>query len=153
MQNNINYRVLLTTSGIGSRLGTATKYTNKSLVTVGDRAAISQIIESYPDDIEIVITVGYFGDHVRDYVSLAYPNTVLDIWEELLTEENLIYIEVPTYDSIDMKQSYWLVYEHMSYFSKYSFLKLMNAKFREVEYGIHKDNNIYYIGRKRNKKI
>jgi choline kinase len=82
----VEYKVLLTTSGIGSRLGTLTSYTNKSLVTVGNRAAISQIIESYPDNIEIVITIGYYGDHVCDYVSLSYPN------------KNITFIEVDNYD-------------------------------------------------------
>lgn len=68
------YKILITTSGTGSRLGNLTEYTNKSLVTVGDKAALSTIIESYPDDIEIVITLGYYGNHVKDYVTLAYPN-------------------------------------------------------------------------------
>lgn len=68
------YKVLITTSGIGSRLGDLTKYTNKCLVRVGKKPAISYIIESYPEDIEIVITLGYFGNQVKDFLTLAYPN-------------------------------------------------------------------------------
>ena len=67
------YKVLITTSGIGSRLGNLTKYTNKSLVRVGKKPTLSYIIESYPEDIEIVITLGYFGDYVKQFVELAYP--------------------------------------------------------------------------------
>ena len=52
------YKVLITTSGIGSRLGDLTKYTNKSLVRVGDKPAISHIIESYPEDTKFVVTLG-----------------------------------------------------------------------------------------------
>ncbi len=37
--------VLITTSGTGSRLGDLTNYTNKSLVPVGDKYCISQLIE------------------------------------------------------------------------------------------------------------
>lgn len=67
------YRVLITTSGLGSRLGELTNYTNKSLVRVADKPAISYIVESYPEDTEFVITLGHFGDHVKQFLQLAYP--------------------------------------------------------------------------------
>lgn len=51
------YKVLLTTSGLGSRLGNLTKFTNKSLVRVGDKAVISYIIETYPKDVEFVVCI------------------------------------------------------------------------------------------------
>ncbi len=70
---NNKYKVLVTTSGIGSRLGEFTKYTNKSLLRVGKKPAISHIIESYPADIEIVVTLGYFGNQVHDFLTIAYP--------------------------------------------------------------------------------
>lgn len=68
------YKVLITTSGTGSRLGNLTKYTNKSLIRVGKKPAISYIIEKYPENIELVITLGYFGNQVKNFLSLAYPN-------------------------------------------------------------------------------
>jgi len=67
------YKVLLTTSGVGSRLGNLTKYTNKALVRIGDKPAISYIVEQYPADVEIVVTLGYFGQQIRDFLELAYP--------------------------------------------------------------------------------
>jgi len=66
--------VLITTSGIGSRLKEHSKYTNKSLIKVGDKYAICHIIESYPEITRFVITLGYFGNFVRDFLILAYPN-------------------------------------------------------------------------------
>lgn len=69
----MNYKVLITTSGIGSRLGELTNYTNKALIRVGKKPAISYIVERYPDEIELVITLGYFGDHVQQFLELAYP--------------------------------------------------------------------------------
>jgi NDP-sugar pyrophosphorylase family protein len=72
----LNYKVLITTSGIGSRLGEFTKFTNKSLLRVGKKPVISHIIESYPLDIEIVITLGYFGKQVKDFLNIAYPKRV-----------------------------------------------------------------------------
>jgi choline kinase len=68
--------ILITTSGIGSRLGELTKYTNKCLVRVDDKPAISHIIESYPEDSNFVITLGHFGDHVKDFLQLAYPSKI-----------------------------------------------------------------------------
>jgi len=68
------YKVLITTSGLGSRLGNLTDYTNKALIRVADKPAISYIIESCPTDIEFVITLGHFGSHVKQFLQLAYPN-------------------------------------------------------------------------------
>lgn len=68
------YKVLLTTSGLGSRLGNLTKFTNKSLVRVGDKAVISHIIDSYPDGVEFVVTLGHQGSHVKQYLMLAHPD-------------------------------------------------------------------------------
>jgi len=79
------YKVLLTTSGLGSRLGNLTKFTNKSLVRVGDKPTISHIIESYPDDVEFVVTLGHYGSHVKQYLTLAHP------------EHNITFVEVDNY--------------------------------------------------------
>jgi choline kinase len=70
----VEYKVIITTSGLGSRLGELTNYTNKSLVRVADKPAISYIIESYPSQTEFIITLGHFGSHVKQYLQLAYPN-------------------------------------------------------------------------------
>ncbi|OGG72657.1 hypothetical protein A3A38_00260 [Candidatus Kaiserbacteria bacterium RIFCSPLOWO2_01_FULL_53_17] len=69
----MNNTVLITTSGVGERLGDLTKYTNKALVRIGTKPAISHIIESYPTGTRFVVTLGYFGEQVRDFLSLAYP--------------------------------------------------------------------------------
>jgi choline kinase len=76
MKKSTAYKVLITTSGTGSRLGEITQYTNKSLVKVGKKPAISYIIESYPKNTEFVVTVGYFGDQVCDFLKLVYPDRV-----------------------------------------------------------------------------
>jgi len=65
--------VIITTSGTGERLGLLTKYTNKSLVKVGDKYGICWIIESYPKYFNFIITIGYYGNLVKDFLLLAYP--------------------------------------------------------------------------------
>ena len=67
------FKVLLTTSGIGSRLGEITQYTNKALVRIGDKPSISHIIEMYPLGSQFVVTLGYYGNQVRDFLEIAYP--------------------------------------------------------------------------------
>ncbi len=71
--NSTDYKVLITTSGIGSRLGEFTKYTNKTLLRVGEKPVLSYIIESYPESTNFVVTLGYYGDQVRDFLEIAYP--------------------------------------------------------------------------------
>jgi len=70
----MNYKVLITTSGLGSRLGELTKYTNKALVRIGKKPAISYVIETYPLNTNFVITLGYKGNQVKDFLELAYPD-------------------------------------------------------------------------------
>ena len=88
------YKVLITTSGIGSRLGDLTKYTNKSLVRVGKKPAISYIVERYPIDIELVVTLGYYGDQVKDFLTLSYPDRKFN------------FVEVDKYDGIGSSLGY-----------------------------------------------
>lgn len=66
--------VVITTSGIGERLGVLTKFTNKALVNVGDKYALCYIIESYEKDTDFIITIGYYGKIVKDFLILAYPS-------------------------------------------------------------------------------
>ena len=75
------YKVLITTSGLGSRLGSLTDYTNKALVRVADKPAISYIIESYPKHTNFVITLGHFGSHVKQFLTLAYPDRIFTFVE------------------------------------------------------------------------
>lgn len=74
---NTNYKVLITTSGTGSRLGDLTKYTNKSLVLLRNKPIINYIVESYPKEIELVFTLGYYGDKVKEYLIKQYPDRKL----------------------------------------------------------------------------
>jgi choline kinase len=91
------YKVLITTSGVGSRLGELTLYTNKCLVRVGKKPAISYIIENYPEHIEIVVTIGYYGNQVRDFLTIAYPN------------RKFTFVEVDNYDGDGSSLGYSLL--------------------------------------------
>ena len=78
--------VLITTSGLGSRLGEKTKYINKALIRVGDKPIISHILNFYKKNTEFIITIGHKGDLVKQYLKLAHSD--LDIK----------YVEIDKYD-------------------------------------------------------
>jgi glucose-1-phosphate thymidylyltransferase len=80
------FKVLITTSGTGSRLQKFTDNTNKSLISVKGRYVIDYIIELYPNSVELVITLGYFGDKVQEYISKKYP------------DRNITFINVTPYE-------------------------------------------------------
>ena len=57
-------------AGFGSRLNFS-KFSNKALLPVGNRAAISIIMDSIPLDVEIVIAVNYMKEDLIDYLELV----------------------------------------------------------------------------------
>jgi len=69
-----DHNILITTSGIGSRLGCLTEHTNKSLVRVGDKPSISHILDFYGKQNRFIITVGHHGDKVIQFLGLAYQD-------------------------------------------------------------------------------
>jgi NDP-sugar pyrophosphorylase family protein len=89
--------VLITTSGTGERLGSITKYTNKSLVNVGDKYAICHIIENYESNTEFIITIGYYGNLVKDFLFLVYP------------DRNLTFVNIDNYDGDGSSLGYSLL--------------------------------------------
>lgn len=78
--------IIITTSGTGSRLGSITTNTNKSLIKIGDKYAISHIIDNYSKEDTFIITIGYYGSLVKDFLTLAYP------------EYNFIFVEIDKYE-------------------------------------------------------
>jgi NDP-sugar pyrophosphorylase family protein len=76
-----NFKVLITTSGTGSRLGELTKHLNKALIRIGKKPAISYIIEKYPEDVPFVVTVGYQSEQIKEFLPLAYPERIFEFVE------------------------------------------------------------------------
>lgn len=86
--------VLILTSGLGTRLESLTKETNKALLPINNRAIISHIIEKFPKDYEFVIALGYKGDIVREYCQLVFPT------------HKFKFVVVDNYDGIDSGPGY-----------------------------------------------
>ncbi len=81
------YKALISTAGVGDRLGFTTEFTNKSLIRVGKKPALAYVIESYPADVPLVILTGHFGSQVEDFIRLAYPE-----------RKNVEFVKVDKYD-------------------------------------------------------
>jgi choline kinase len=159
------FKVLITTSGLGSRLGDLTKYTNKSLVRVGKKPGISYIIENYPKDTKFVITLGHYGNQVRDFLTLAYNDRSFEFVEVdkysgvgsslgysmLVAKDKLqcpfIFHASDTIvaENIPKPEYNWVIGNNKSHTSQY---RLINnkGKFKIFDKGQLDDSNFCYIG-------
>ena len=61
-------------AGKGTRLGKYSKYVNKALLPINNKAIITSLIEKVPKEYKIVIALGYKGDTIREYCLAAHPD-------------------------------------------------------------------------------
>ena len=91
-------KVLITTSGIGSRLGNITKNLNKSLIRIGNKFALCHIIDNFDyKTTDFIITLGYQGHLVKEFLKIAYEN------------HNFIFVNIDNYDGIGSSLVYSLL--------------------------------------------
>lgn len=77
----MQYKVLLSTAGTGSRLGELTKSINKALIKLAGRPAIEYILDSYPKDVPIVVLLGFLGQSVKDYLEANHKDRIFEfVW-------------------------------------------------------------------------
>lgn len=74
----MDYKVVITTSGTGTRLKELTKDRNKALIDLNGRPAITYIFEKYNPEIPLVITVGYLANQVIDLIKKKYSERRID---------------------------------------------------------------------------
>lgn len=67
--------VCLLTAGTGTRMGVYSSIINKTLLPINNKAIISHIIEQFPEDTKFVVALGYKGDVVQNYLTLAHPKS------------------------------------------------------------------------------
>ena len=70
----MSYTVFIPAAGLGSRLDKLTKCLNKALVSINNKPTISHIIDQFPHDCKFVVALGYKGNLLREYLTLAYPH-------------------------------------------------------------------------------
>ena len=67
------YKVVIPSAGKGTRLKDLSKHINKALVSVNQKPSISYVIEKFPENIEIIVPVGYKSQTIKDFLITAYP--------------------------------------------------------------------------------
>jgi hypothetical protein len=77
----MKYKFLITSAGLGSRLGEESRKINKALITIVDRPCIDYIVSKVPIEIEIVVAVGYQKETLTDYLRIAYPTRRITVVE------------------------------------------------------------------------
>lgn len=70
----VDYKVLISSAGIGSRVENYSNNFNKAMIPVGRKPAICYIIDKIPKNIEIIVTVGYKKDYLIQFLNLVYAN-------------------------------------------------------------------------------
>jgi NDP-sugar pyrophosphorylase family protein len=91
-------KVLITTSGIGKRLGNITNFFNKSLVRLGNKLAICYIIEKFDKNkTDFIITLGFKGHLVKEFLETAYQNY------------NFTFVNIDNFDGIGSSLIYSLL--------------------------------------------
>lgn len=65
--------VMILAAGKGERLKSLTENINKALLPINNQAIISKIIKKFPPDYKFVITLGYKGKMIEEYLKLTYP--------------------------------------------------------------------------------
>lgn len=75
------HKLVIPSAGLGTRIGPYSKFKNKGLLTIGQRPAISHVIDSFRSINEIVVILGYQGDALRDALISLYPHKELSFIE------------------------------------------------------------------------
>ena len=84
----MNYKLCILAAGIGKRMRPLTVSINKALLPLGEKAAISHVIEKHEDDVEIVIAISYEKEKLIEYLLSAYPTRRIKFVEvDKITEE------------------------------------------------------------------
>jgi choline kinase/aminoglycoside phosphotransferase (APT) family kinase protein len=148
----MSYKVCIPTAGTGSRLGSLTRYLNKSLVGIANRPTICHLIEQFPPEAQFVIALGYKGHLVREFLGLAYPDrhfdySQVDLYEgegsglglSLLAckkhlQEPFVFISCDTLvdEFIPPPKKNWMGYSNVQYLDPYRTLEIANDQVIEI---------------------
>ncbi|MFH0712189.1 MAG: phosphotransferase [archaeon] len=77
----MKYKVCILAAGENKHVSYAENF-HVALLPIGTKAAISKIIDKFPEDIEIIIAVGYNSDLIKNFINMVYPRkniTFVDI--------------------------------------------------------------------------
>jgi UTP-glucose-1-phosphate uridylyltransferase len=83
----MEYKFCILAAGRGTR-NSVIKNIHKGLLPLENKSIISHIINKVPEEIEIVIAIGYYSDQIKDYLKLVFP------------DKKITYVYVENFDGI-----------------------------------------------------
>ena len=69
----MNYKLFISTAGIGSRVSGLGVIPNKSLLPINYKAIISKILDKFDTNVEVLVALGHEADLVKTFLKLAHP--------------------------------------------------------------------------------
>jgi mannose-6-phosphate isomerase len=81
--------VCILAAGLGLRLGVLSENTHKALLPVKSKSIISNLIDKFDNEHEIIIAVGHLKEQVIEYIKLVHP------------DRNINFVDVNPYKGID----------------------------------------------------
>lgn len=76
----MEYKVCILAAGMNKDVSAAKDF-HVALLPIGEKSAITKIIEKFPKEIEIVIAAGYNAQLIKDFVGMAHDNRKITIVE------------------------------------------------------------------------
>ena len=73
MFKTMNYKVCIMAAGKNDRVSYAKDF-HVGLLPVGTKSALTRIIEKFPENVEIIIAIGYNKDLIKDFIKMVYSN-------------------------------------------------------------------------------
>ena len=166
IEEKSNYKVCILAAGRGTRMDYFTKTFNKALIPIQSKPAICHIIEKFPENVEMVIALGYKKETVKDYLTITYPNRKLNFVEVdryegegtgpgyslLQCKEQLqapfIFISTDTLvkEDIPIPEKNWFGVTEVPDTERFCSAKVENGKVVKIDDKIKSNNKYAFIG-------
>jgi len=91
-----NYKVCILAAGKGTR-NKSIEGLHKALLPLENRTVLSHLFDRIPEDVEIVIAVGYKSSQIKSYIKAVYP------------DKNIVFVDIDNYDGIGSGPGYSLL--------------------------------------------
>lgn len=158
--------VLILSAGKGTRLKSLTDSVNKALLPVNNEAVISKIIKKFPSNYKFVIAIGYKGELIKEYCSIAFPNhdisfveindidsnnsgpgfSALQCKDHLLRPFYIMTVDCLLTSELPYLDSNWLGLHNTSYPEKYSTAELVDGKITKFVNKAESGFDLAFIG-------
>lgn len=147
-------------------MGNFTTYFNKAMLPLHGKPVISHIVEKVPEEVEVVISIGYLGEGLREYVTTAYPNRRLTFVEDDLSTDHakgpgygliqcksslqspfvLSAVDTLVFEDIPEPRENWFGLAKVLDTSRFCSAQVLNGRVARIDDKVKTDNEYAFIG-------